>query len=109
MEDFIIEIFNNNNSSLYDKNNDNSLIIEKYFFDDVNDSKNRSMQVIKRFDLDKINNSINNFSNQSFKTKHFIKLTDYYALPFLIIQKLLDSIDGRGCIIGKIKINSISW
>lgn len=107
MVEFIIESYNNTISVSNENSKDHTLILlEKYFFNYVNDSKKMSLDIIKRFNL--CNKDINS-SNQSVKTRNTINLTDYFAIPFLIIQKILDSIDGKGCVIGRIKLSSFLW
>jgi len=112
MEDYLVEFFNENKNS----NNINNRLsefeiyfIDKYFFNNVNDSKNKSLKLIEKFDLINSNNSKLSFPSQSGKNKNNISLSDYYALPFLILQKFLDSIDGKVCIIGRLKINTEIW
>jgi len=109
MVDFIIS---NNNESTYFFNAkvvEDKLLIENYFFNIVNDSKVNSLDMINKLKLNNADNAYSNLSSYSNKNKYTLKLYDYFGLPFLVIQKILDSIDGRECIIGKLKFNSLSW
>jgi hypothetical protein len=106
MVEFLVENYSNKITLPNENQNDPSIfILEKYFFNYVNDSKQKSREVIRRFKL--IKTDLN--SNVAIKAKNSISLTDYFAVPFLIIQKLLDSIDGRVCILGRIKISFVLW
>jgi len=107
MVEFIIESYTNEITVLNEDSSDNNLIIlEKYFFNYVNDSRKLSLDIIKKFNL--FNKDLNP-SNQANKTKNTINITDYFSIPFLIIQKILDSIDGKACVIGRIKLGSLLW
>lgn len=107
MVEFIIENLSSTISIQSENSNELSIILlEKYFFNNVNDSKDMSLEIIRRFNLKE--NDINS-SNQPVKTRNTINLTDYFAIPFLIIQRILDSIDGRGCVIGRIKLSYVLW
>ncbi len=106
MVDFIIEKYSSVYNLLNENPNDQCIILfEKYFFNNVNDSKNLSFDMIRRFNLH--NNLDINSSNHAVKTRN--NITDYFAIPFLIIQRILDSIDGEGCIIGRMKLTHVLW
>lgn len=107
MVEFLIENYGNTTNLLNENSKDQYITLEeKYFFNIVNDSKNLSLDVIKRFNLQY---SAKNSFNQTVKTKNNINLTDYFAIPFLIIQKMLDSMDGSGCVVGRIKLSPLLW
>jgi len=107
MVEFLVENYCNKITLPNENQNDPSIVIlEKYFFNNVNDSRQKSREVIRRFKLVKTDL---NSTNVAIKAKNSISLTDYFAVPFLIIQKLLDSIDGRACILGRIKISYALW
>ncbi len=103
MAEFYIEIYSNDkNKSLYNRFAENDFFIEKYFFSTVNDKKNHSIMLIDKFKL-------NHIAIKSKNKKQIIKLTDFYAFPFLFMQKLIDSMDGKDFILGKINITNYSW
>ncbi len=109
MVDFLAQHFYINNILTNFDNEYEIIFIDKYFFNKANDSKNESLKMIEKLNLNFTSKSNLNLATKSFKNKNITKLTDYYALPFLLMQKMIDSIDNRGCVIGRIKINNQIW
>lgn len=107
----MVEIVNESGFYHITKQNEKNLnlsfiILDEYFFKYVNDSNKMSLEIIKKFKLDKFEKDK---YNRSVKTINYINLGEYFAVPFLIINKLLESIDGKECIIGRLKINPVLW
>lgn len=76
------------------------IIIKNYFFENKNDTKSLSIKLIEKYDLN---------SNNNKDCKHSVKNKDFSAFPFLIIKKLIESIDGKSFKFGGIIINNNSW
>ena len=98
-------LFNDTTTNYFisdDVTNSNIIIIDKYFFNTANDTKLLSLKLIDKFLL--------KFEkNKNIRHKSFINLNEFYALPFLIMQKLLDSIDNTEFICGRLIINQFLW
>lgn len=111
MAEFYVEIYSNNHGYLYDRRSENTFFMDNYFFEKVNDSKILSLNLIQKYGLNIFteNQNQNVIYKTTRKSKYFVKLTDYYALPFLLMQKILESFSEQGCSFGRMHVNYLSW
>jgi len=103
MADYFVLIFNTEYFNYTSINNEN--IIDNYFFLNKNDTFEFSKILIEKYictkDKEENDNKIN--------LKNKIRNKNYYAFPFLIIKKLIESIDGKIFIFERLNINLNLW
>ncbi len=118
MADYLIQIFNNDNIIHIFSNINNTsatisrdIIIDNYFFLYKNYSRELSNKIIKKYfnDIDIKENEYNNNNNNEIKIKNKIRNKNFYAIPFLFIKKLIESIDGKIFTFESIKIDINIW